>query len=146
MDWNDIIDKVFQLILVPLIIWGITEFRNYLKSKIEIEEIAGILEQATKAVEGAVGMVAQKFVKELKAQGEFTTEKGVLAFQIAKATALSTMSIEGIKLLERVTGDANKWIETQIENAVGNLAIDANQVVIVEELVLEDCAEDDEEI
>ena len=118
MDWTEIISMILQGVIVPLIIWGITVLQKYLADKIKIDEINSILDQATDAAVKAVGLVAQTFVDDLKAQGEFTPEKAVQAFEAAKMIARNILSIEGYNLLQRVTSDAEAYIEAAIEKAV----------------------------
>lgn len=118
MDYTEIISMILQGVIVPLIIWGITVLQKYLKDKIKIDEINSILDQATDAAVKAVGLVAQTFVDDLKAQGEFTPEKAKQAFEAAKMIARNILSIEGYNLLQRVTSDAEAYIEAAIEKAV----------------------------
>lgn len=118
MDYTEIISMILQGVIVPLIIWGITVLQKYLADKIKIDEINSILDQATDAAVKAVGLVAQTFVDDLKAQGEFTPEKAVQAFEAAKMIARNILSIEGYNLLQRVTSDAEAYIEAAIEKAV----------------------------
>lgn len=60
---------------------------------------------------------AQTFVDSLKAEGKFTKEKQLEAFQKAKDKALEILGDTVVKALNEVYGDFDAWIETKIEQA-----------------------------
>lgn len=118
MTLNEVLELILRTILLPLILYGATLLRNYIKARIQSAEIQGTLDLAISAVEAAVGAVGQTFVDELKAAGEFTPAKAQEAFDLAKEKALDILGDAGIEMLIKVTGDAEKWIDAKIEELV----------------------------
>lgn len=120
MTTNEIITLILQGIVVPLIIWGICEVRNYLYAQIENANIKRILAQATDAAEKAVHETMQTYVDAIKNTPDWNAEAQAKAFSKAKETALSILGEEGYKLLKSAVGDANAYITAAIEAAVRN--------------------------
>lgn len=118
MTTNEMIILLLQGIVVPLIIWGIYEVKNYLTAQIENATAKRILAQATDAAEKAVRQTMQTYVDAIKDTPAWNSEAQATAFGIAKDTALSILGEEGRKLLQSVVGDANAYLNAAIEAAV----------------------------
>lgn len=118
MTTNEMITLLLQGIVVPLIIWGIYEVKNYLTAQIENATAKRILAQATDAAEKAVRETMQTYVDAIKDTSAWNSEAQAKAFGIAKDTALSILGEEGRKLLKSVVGDANAYLNAAIEAAV----------------------------
>lgn len=114
----ELVEMVFELLLVPIFIYGLTLLRGYIIRHTKIKQVESILLQATLAVEAAVGETAQIFVDVLKERGEFTEHSAQEAFIRAKAKALDILGPAGQALLERSVGDVNLYIEALIEAEV----------------------------
>lgn len=118
MTINEILELILNAVLLPLIIWGATAFGNYIRVRIQSARIQGTLDLAINAITAAVGAVGQTFVDELKARGEFTSERALEAFQMAKERAIEILGERGIEMLIKVTGDAEAYINAKIEEIV----------------------------
>ncbi|MDY5835751.1 MAG: hypothetical protein SPK23_01310 [Eubacteriales bacterium] len=118
MTTTEIITLILQGIIVPLIIWGIYEARNYLEAKIANATAQRILAQATDAAQKAVSQTMQTYVDNVKNTQDWNIEAQRLAFAKAKNVALEILGEEGCKLLKSVVGDANAYLEAAIEAAV----------------------------
>ena len=115
MEKIELLEMVFELLLVPILIYGLTLLRGYIIRNTKIKQVESILLQATMAVEAAVGETTQVFVEELKEQGEFTEENAKIALKRSKNTALNILGPAGKNLLQRAVGDVNAYIIALIE-------------------------------
>lgn len=88
-----------------------------IEKEIDNETVSKYMDMAVDAVAQAVAFTAQTFVDSLKAEGKFTKEKQLEAFQKAKDKALEILGDTVVKALNEVYGDFDAWIETKIEQA-----------------------------
>lgn len=73
------------------------------------------MNMACEAVAQAVTYTAQTFVDTLKAEGAFTKEKQLEAFQKAKDKTLEILGDTSVKALGEIYGDFDVWLNTKIE-------------------------------
>ena len=118
MTTTEIITLVLQGVVVPLVVWGIYEARNYLGAKIANTTAQRILAQATDAAQKAVSQTMQTYVDAIKDTPAWNSEAQAIAFGKSKATALAILGDEGCRLLQSVVGDVNAYITAAIETAV----------------------------
>lgn len=118
MNVNELITTIVQTLLLPLIIWGLVEARNYLKSKIKNAEVRRILDQATDAARKCAAEVSQTYVDGIKGTDKWdeAAQKAALASAVTKARAMLTQ--EGINLLYQATGSVNGYLTAAVEQAV----------------------------
>lgn len=88
-----------------------------IEKEIGNETVSKYMDMAVDAVAQAVAYTAQTFVDALKAEGKFTKEKQLEAFQKAKDKALEILGDTVVNVLNEVYGDFDAWIETKIEQA-----------------------------
>lgn len=88
-----------------------------IEKEIDNDTVSKYMDMAVDAVAQAVAFTAQTFVDSLKAEGKFTKEKQIEAFQKAKDKALEILGDTVVKALNEVYGDFDAWIETKIEQA-----------------------------
>ena len=88
-----------------------------IEKEIGNETVSKYMDMAVDAVAQAVAYTAQTFVDALKAEGKFTKEKQLEAFQKAKGKALEIRGDTVVNVLDEVYGDFDAWIETKIEQA-----------------------------
>lgn len=88
-----------------------------IEKEIDNETVSKYMDMAVDAVAQAVAFTAQTFVDALKAEGKFTKEKQLEAFQKAKGKVLEILGDTVVKALNEVYGDFDAWIETKIEQA-----------------------------
>lgn len=91
------------------------------KVKIENEKIAITLDNVVTMVLDVVQATNQKFVDELKKNGEFTEEAAAAAFQMSKETALTMLTTDAAEIIAQVYGDVSIYIDTLIEATVKQL-------------------------
>lgn len=73
------------------------------------------MDMACDAVAQAVTYTAQTFVDTLKAEGAFTQEKQLEAFQKAKDKVLEILGDAALHALDEIYGDFDVWLDTKIE-------------------------------
>ena len=72
-------------------------------------------ETAAKYMNMAADAVAQTFTDALKAEGKFTKEKQIEAFNKAKDKTLEILGDAAVNALGEIYGDFDTWVETKIE-------------------------------
>lgn len=96
----------------------------YTKAKAENNETASkYIDLATDAVEQAVTYTAQTFVDALKAEGAFTKEKQLEAFQKARDKVLEILGDTTVKALGEIYGDFDAWLDTKIEQVCRDIKV-----------------------
>lgn len=118
MNLSDLITMVFQAVLVPLILWGLAELKQYLLTKTQAVEVENAIILADKIITAVVAETSQTFVDELKASGKWDPSKAKEAFDISLYKAREVLSEGTMQILEQITGDANAYIMAKIEEAV----------------------------
>ena len=91
------------------------------KVKIENEKVATTLDNVINMVLDVVEATNQKYVDELKKNGEFTKEAAAEAFKISKETALTMLSNDAAEIIVEVYGDLDTYLDTLIEATVKQL-------------------------
>lgn len=85
------------------------------------------MNMACDAVAQAVTYTAQTFVDTLKAEGAFTKEKQLEAFEKAKNKALEILGDTAVAALGEIYGDFDVWLETKIEQVCREIKVPAAQ-------------------
>lgn len=73
------------------------------------------MDMACDAVTQAVTFTAQTFVDTLKAEGAFTKEKQLEAYELARSKALEILSAAAVAALDEIYDDFDAWLDTKIE-------------------------------
>ncbi|MFM1602018.1 hypothetical protein ABGF26_02570 [Helcococcus ovis] len=118
---TETITLILNSVIVPLLIWGITEAVKYLKSKSKNEQLNYIVDLAGIITKDAVYSTNQKYVETIKKQGNFTKEAHVEAFKLAKDEIIKTLGDGGEVLLKQAVGDVNTFLKNKIEKEVVEL-------------------------
>ena len=113
-----IIEMFFNLVLVPVMIYGLKLAGDYLKAKTNNDKLHTAIEMAEKAVESAVSETSQVFIDELKKKGEFNAEAAEQAAILAFDKAKAILGGEAEKLLKHSMVDVNEFIMSKIEEVV----------------------------
>lgn len=129
MNWNEVMELIIKLIIVPII----PLLAVYLKSLIQIKiakakrEIEAIenetvskqldkqLDLAQKTLESCVTETTETYVSELKKLDKFDKNAQIIALNKSKEKFLDIISEATKEALEQVYGDYLKWIDTSIE-------------------------------
>ena len=124
IDWTQII-IIIQLILAPLLIWGVKAGVTFLQQKALAvqnsdtrEQIQYYLNLAAAAIQTAVIETQQTFVDNIKGTSGWdgATMQVALARSIERAKAIMGTAV--LNGLNEAVGDVNEWITAQIESTV----------------------------
>lgn len=94
-----------------------------IEKELNSETASKYIELATDAVEQAVTYTAQTFVDTLKAEGGFTKEKQLEAFQKARDKVLEILGDTTVKALGEIYGDFDAWLDTKIEQVCRDIKV-----------------------
>lgn len=86
-----------------------------IEKELDNETAAKYMNMAADAVAQAVTYMAQTFTDALKAEGKFTKEKQIEAFNKAKEKTLEILGDTAVAALGEIYGDFDTWVETKIE-------------------------------
>lgn len=86
-----------------------------IQQELDNETASKYIDMAYDAVAQAVTFTAQTIVDALKAEGAFTKEKHLEAFETAKSKTLEILGATAVKALGEIYGDFDTWLETRIE-------------------------------
>ena len=128
MEYEKIIIAIIVAIVLPLVIYLITNGVKYLKQlagQIENETIREIVLNAVSSVEQAVIYVMQTYVDSLKISGKFDKEAQQLAYIKAKEKATELINAEAQAIIADTYGDFEVWLQTKIEQTVRSTKLEA---------------------
>ncbi len=117
----NIISVVVTVVVIPLITLLGTKLIKWITTKIDDEKSARILSDASTIILNSVKTVFQTYVDALKKNGTFNQSAQEEAMNKAKEIALSQLSSETIKFIEKNYGDAGSWLTVQIEATINTL-------------------------
>lgn len=98
-----------------------------LQQELDNNTASKYMTMACDAVAQAVTYTAQTFVDTLKAEGAFTKEKQLEAFEKAKDKALEILGDTAVAALGEIYGDFDVWLETKIEQVCREIKVPATQ-------------------
>lgn len=125
MEWLEILYKIFEVCLIPLLGLLTTYFIKWLKAK--ANEINGKIDNST--TEKYINMVAQTitdcviatnqtYVDSLKKQGSFDAEAQKNAFQKTYEAVMAVLSEDAKEYLTALYGDVTVYLTARIEAEV----------------------------
>ncbi len=94
-----------------------------LQKELDNETASKYMDMACEAVAQAVTYTAQTFVDALKAEGAFTKEKQLEAFEKAKNKTLEILGDTAVAALGQIYGDFDVWIDTKIEQVCREIKV-----------------------
>ena len=122
---KEVLFNILQSVLtavIPLLIGFLVLFIKkktaQVAAQIDNETAKRYLNEAANAVTTAVTATSQTYVDALKKTNAFTAEAQLEALNKAKDTALAIMTPAARDFLNNLYGDANKYLEAKIEEAV----------------------------
>ena len=125
MDWNTVIQDVFQAVLIPLLGLLVSYFIKWvnaraaqLKANAENETQVKYINMLTATITSCVVATNQTYVNSLKQQGRFDAEAQKKAFEMTLEAVKATITEEARKYLEAALGDIDTYINNQIEAIV----------------------------
>lgn len=132
MEYQEILDLLIKTVLMPIIpllgAYLIKFIENQTKKLKEetkkIEEqtnneiVNNSLDRVESLIISSVTAIQQSFVDTLKKEGNFTEERQVEAFNMAKNRVLTLLKDEYIDIIQKVYGDYVSYVEIKIEQIV----------------------------
>lgn len=126
IDWLNIVGKVAEIVLVPLISSAILYFISWLKvkkqelsEKIKDETTKKYLGLLDNTIRDCVLATNQTYVVALKEAGTFDEEAHKKAFQLTYDAVNAVLTEDAHKYLNVAVKDLNNYITTKIEAQVG---------------------------
>nr|DAW23094.1 MAG TPA: hypothetical protein [Caudoviricetes sp.] len=94
-----------------------------IEEELDNETATKYMNMAADAVAQAVTYTAQTFTDALKAEGKFTKEKQLEAFNKAKEKTLEILGDTAVKALGEIYGDFDTWVDTKIEKVCREIKV-----------------------
>ena len=125
MDWMNILEQVFNIVLFPLmgvattaLIVFITAKTKELKEKHNNELFSKYADMLEKTIVSCVIATNQTYVKTLKEQGAFDVEAQKIAFDKTFSAVITILSDDAYNYLSEAIGDLEEYITNRIEEEV----------------------------
>ena len=117
---NLVIFPALAAVLTGFVSWGVTVFVAWLNTKIKNDKIHETLNNVRDIIAAEVAATAQRFVDNLKKNGEFSPEKQREAFLLTLDSIKMQLTAEAAEVINEITDDAGAWLLAEIEKAVKN--------------------------
>ena len=121
MQWQEIIYTVIALLVTSVVMYGITQLKNYISTKLKDGNLKNILNIALLSIQTAVKSTYQTYVESIKGTEDWTTETQQTALNAALETAKASLSSDVQEYIKTTYGDVDTWIKTQIEATLYDL-------------------------
>ena len=125
MDWLEILYKVFELCLIPLLAYGTAWLIKWLKAKeseinnkLDNETAEKYISMVAQTITDCVIATNQTYVESLKKQGSFDIEAQKIAFQKTYEAVMAVLSDDAKEYLTALYGDATAYLTARIEAEV----------------------------
>ncbi len=125
MDWMELLYKVFELCVIPLLgvvsvylVQLIKAKSAEFTAKSDNELLNKYITMATNTISDCVMATNQTYVESLKAQGQFDSEAQKRAFQITYESVIKILSNDAKDYLTGAYGDLSAFLTTKIEAEV----------------------------
>lgn len=114
MDWTQIVIVVINVVIAPIIAWGIATLRKYLIEKSENEYVDNFINKVADIIQDTVGAANQTIVDDIKGTDEWTDEAKNRIFKDVLDVVKTKLGTEGLDLLDEIRGDADEYLENKI--------------------------------
>ena len=125
MDWMELLYKVFELCVIPLLgvvsvylVQLIKAKSAEFTAKSDNELLDKYITMAANTISDCVMATNQTYVESLKAQGQFDSEAQKRAFQITYESVIKILSDDAKDYLTGAYGDLSAFLTTKIEAEV----------------------------
>lgn len=125
MDWTNIIEQLFELVLFPLLSIGVVYVIYFLnvktkeiKDKTDSDTLDKYLDMLNNTITQCVIATTQTYVSTLKQQGKFDEEAQKIAFQKTYDSVMSILTTESKYYLQTALGDLEAYVNSKIEAEV----------------------------
>jgi len=130
MDWTDLLVKIAEVCLVPILgvlTTALVKFINSkigeLKLRVENASLQKYIDMFNDTVCNCVIATNQTYVEALKKQGSFDLAAQKVAFEMTKTAVLDLLTDEAKEYLEAIYGDLMAYMQIKIEAEVNNQKI-----------------------
>lgn len=127
MEWTDLLLKIAEVCLVPVLCVLTNALVKFIKSKIselesriENENLQKYISMFNDTICNCVIATNQTYVEALKKEGAFTLEAQKAAFEMTKNSVLELLSEEAEIYLTQIYGDLMAYMQVKIEAEVNN--------------------------
>jgi len=118
---KETVESILMLLLtaiIPTLVgYGVYKFNKWFKAKTKVldsEYAINMFEHIGDTIESVVNHTTKTFVESLKRSNEFDAENKIEALKKSKTAAISMLDEESTALIQKMHGDLNNWVETQI--------------------------------
>ena len=125
MDWMNVLSKVFELIIFPVISIGgiyltylISVKIKELKQKTNNDTAKKYLDMLNDTIANAVLATTQTYVETLKKEGKFDAEAQKIAFRRTYDAVMKVLNAEAMKYITESVGDLETYVTNRIEAEV----------------------------
>ena len=125
MDWMEILSKIFDLCIIPLlavittyIVRYIETKRDELKARTDNVLLQKYLDVLNDVVTDCVLTTTQTYVESLKDKNAFTKEAQAEAFNMTYKAVMNTLSADALKYLGGAFDDLEELVRNKIESVV----------------------------
>ncbi len=125
MNWLEILSKVFELCIIPLLGVGTLYFVQWLKTKrdevlvkIDNDTADKYVAMLFDTIATCVSATTQTYVDSLKKQGKFDGEAQKEAFKMTYDAVIATLTDEAKEYLVAAYGDLTAFLTARIEAEV----------------------------
>lgn len=125
MDWMNILEQVFNIVLFPLmgvattaLIVFITAKTKELKKKYDNELFNKYADMLEQTIISCVIATNQTYVEALKKEGKFDAEAQKIAFDKTFSAVITILSDDAYNYLSEAIGDLEEYITNRIEAQV----------------------------
>ena len=125
MDWMNIVEQLFTLVIIPLLGIGTIYLIGLIKTKkkaildeVDSELVVKYVNFLEETIIDCVIATNQTYVNTLKAQGSFDTEAQKVAFQKTFDAVMAILTEDAKKYLSFAISDLNVYVTNRIESTV----------------------------
>lgn len=125
MDWMEILFKLFELVLIPLLGILTTYFVKWLKAKekevnnkLDNDTLEKYVSMLSRTITDCVIATNQTYVESLKQQGSFDEAAQKEAFNKTYEAVIAVLSDDAKEYLTNIYGDLTAYLTTRIEAEV----------------------------
>ena len=125
MDWLELLYKVLELCVIPLLGIATTYLVKWLRAKeaeilikVENDTADKYISMVAQTITDCVIATNQTYVESLKKQGSFDAEAQKVAFQKTLDAVIAVLSDDAKDYLKAIYGDVTAYLTTRIEAEV----------------------------
>lgn len=125
MDWMNVLEQVFNVVLIPLmgvattaLIVFITAKTKELKKKYDNDLFSKYADMLEQTIISCVIATNQTYVEALKKEGKFDAEAQKMAFDKTFSAVITILSDDAYDYLSEAIGDLEEYITNRIEAEV----------------------------